>query len=449
MAKKKATAKTDKATKAAKKKTAKKKAVSGAVMLPKSPQSFLQSMANRINARNKELPPAGEFLSDLTSWCSTTCVPLDVTLWGGVPRGRIVDIHGDPSNGKSSLMEAVLLGNQRANGVNMLVMSEACIDTRRMERSGLSMDNVLPVHPMSFEEGVFAIEDALQERMELQRAHPDWCALHPLVIAWDTPSNAQERHIMEDPTEQFAAGMASKARNVRSALRSITPLAARTNTLILLLFQTHVKIGTQYYGAKDTDCGGGPKFSASLRIWARYRDKLFTPTMDDTKIGIISEYTIVKSKAGCPPYRSVELPIRSYDGLDNDLAMFNFLRNAWLTDPCTVCGGKVPDPDGHLVWASEAWKTCEACNRTGKMFHLVDTGNGAAPTYIAVEGKSSSGNATQWRYIYGWPNEEKITFKDSDIREAFDSRPGLRTWLAQKCWELCTKPEPAVFHPVE
>lgn len=411
---------------------------------PKSVQSSLTSLARTINKRSEGeygYTAAGEFYSDITGWISTGCTPLDVTLWGGWPRGRVINIEGDPSQGKSTLMEAAMAQNHKVGGANVLLMSESCIDSQRMQREGVDLSSLLPLEIDTFEQGVFYIYDVLMARKKLD---PAWCAKHPLLLAWDTPSNAQEQHIFENPEAAFDKGMASKARNVRSALRTIVPLAGRLNVTIMLLLQQHQKIGP--YGGKDVDCGGGPKFNASLRIHARQVEKLYVPGMNDREIGIISLFDIRKSKAGCPPFRTLEAVIRSWDGIDNDASMFRYLRDSWAVDPCPVCGGKkATERNGQRVWESEAWKTCEQCNGTGSVYHLID-GN---PANVCVEGKDSSGKNTQWRYIFGWPNEEKITTTDSTLRQTLDERPGLRTWMAEQCWLRCTRGEPAVFHPVE
>lgn len=455
MAKKKPAKKKTAKKKAAKKKTTKKRKSSAKKKTtdsksaspgrrPKSVESSLASVARVVNTRSRKdygYVAAGENYSDIRDWISTGCTPFDVQLWGGWPRGRVINIEGDPSQGKSTLMEAAMAQNHRVGGANVLLMSESCIDSQRMQREGVDMSTLLPLEIDTFEQGVFYIYDVLTERRKLD---PAWCEKHPLLLAWDTPSNAQEQHIFDNPEAAFDKGMASKARNVRSALRTIVPLAGRLNVTIMLLLQQHQKIGP--YGGKEVDCGGGPKFNASLRVHARQVDKIYAPGMNDREIGIVSLFDIRKSKAGCPPFRNVEAVIRSWDGIDNDASMFRFLLDSWAVDPCPVCGGKKPTvKNGQRVWESQAWKTCEQCNGTGSVYHLID---GETKT-VCVEGKTSLGNNTQWRYIFGWPEEEKITTTDSNLRQTLNERPGLRTWMAEQCWLRCTRGEPAVFHPVE
>lgn len=446
MAKKKsATKKKSTRKKAAKKKAAKKTTATKAPATkrkPKSVASSLTSLGNQINKRSVAdhgYEAAGEYYSDITDWASTGCTPLDVMMWGGLPRGRIISIEGDPSQGKSTLMESVFAQNHRIDGGNILLMSESCLDAQRMQREGVDLTTLLPLEIDTFEQGVFYMHDALKQRETFDSA---WCAKHPLVIGWDTPSNAQEQHIFDNPEDTFGQGMASKARSVRSALRTIVPLAGRLNVTILLLFQQHQKIGP--YAGKDIDCGGGPKFNASLRIQARQIERLVSPTMTDREIGIISRFEIIKSKAACPPFRHCETVIRAWDGMDNDASMFRFLRDVPCVDPCPTCGGRMANSD-RTAWVSDTWKTCETCNGSGEVYHLIDK----QATNVCVEGKTSGGNATQWRYIFGWPGEEKITTTDADLGAALDARPGLRTWLAEQCWRRCSKPTPAIFHAVE
>lgn len=448
-AKKKSTKKVTK-KKSTKKKSAKKKGTSSSTktkaVKPKTVKDSLKIMASRINARSREygFDAAGEFYSEIRDWITTTCTPLDVLLWGGIPRGRIIDIHGDPSMGKSTLLEAAFIGNQRVGGENVCLVSEGCLDVDRMVRCGLDLNNYLPVEMDSLEEGTKYILEVLNYRNELP---PAYVNEHPLVIGWDTLSNSQERALVENPDDMYSQGMASKARNVRSMFRTITPLASRLNVTILFLFQRHARIGKGMQG-KDTDCGGGPKYNASLRMHAKWSgEKLFKPSMEHKEIGIFSEFLVVKSKVGPPPFKSVTIPIRAWDGIDNDLAMFHFLRDSWATDNCPVCGGKVAikDQNGKLVWESNDYLSCAQCNGTGYVFHLID----GSPSNVCIEGATAQGNATQWRYINGWPTEEKITFKDGELKKTLDDRPGLRTWMAEQCWKRCAKPNPPKIHPVE
>lgn len=407
--------------------------------------SSLSSIANKINKRSEKdygYDVADQAFSDITDWITTTCTPLDVTLWGGYPRGRVIEIHGDPSVGKSTSMEAAFAGNQRVAGECVLIMSESCIDKKRMVREGIDMSRILFVEGNTVEDNILYIYDVLRAREEMD---PEACRKNPLILGWDTPSNSQERAIWENPDKEFTGGMASKARTVRNALRTITPLAGRLNVSVFLLLQVHQKIGTPYAG-KDTDCGGGPKFNASLRINARQKEKIESD--DPEMTGIVSELTVIKSKAGCPPFRKCDVVIRSLTGIDNDMSMFLYLRSVPLCDHCPACGGKkaIVDAAGNRVWESMVWKTCPTCNGSGRVYRLFDKGQW---TNIGVEGKDHNGNKTQWKYIVGWPPDPNIAFRDDDIRKVCDARPGLRTWMAEQCWAQCTKPEPPKIHPVE
>lgn len=417
-------------------------AAKGAPRAPKSVQDSLLALSRTINSHSQKqwaFEAAGQWYSDFNDWISTTCVPLDVLLWGGIPRGHFTDIHGDPSQGKSTLLEGCIIGNQRRGGASVVLMSEHCFDKDRMKRAGVDFNNLLPVEIESLAQGTQYIFDALQQRLEFP---PEWNHAHPLLIAWDTPSNAQEEDIRLDPSNIFSQGMASKARSVRSLFRSIQPLAGRLGVTVVFLFQMHAKIGQAYVG-KDTDCGGGPKYAASLRLHARQIEKIFTPTMADELIGIKSEIKIVKSKCGPPAFRSVLVPMRGMTGLDNDLAMFDFCQDLFVVDTCATCGGKVPTIDkktGKLAWESEAFRTCDPCNRSGEIIHLF--GGDAPMRKICSQGVSSNGNATAWRYICGWPQEPEICFNESQLKVTFDNRPGLRQWLADQCTRKCSKPTP-------
>jgi len=419
---------------------------------PESVASALSSLQESINARSSAAElgykAAGQFHSDITNWLSTGCTPSDVGMWGGWPRGRIMTIEGESSQGKTTMLESAMAQNEKVGGINILVTSEHSIDRQRMMREGLTDKSLMVVEVDTLEQGFSYIYDTLMNRISWGE---DFSRQHPLVIGWDTPSNAQEQNIFDDPDAMFSEGMASKARKVRSILRSIGPLSSRLGATLFLLLQKHKKIGN--YGGTEVDCGGGPKYNATFRMQMRVVDRIFTPGIDDRNIGVVSMMELYKSKGSAPPFRSSEIVIRSWDGVDNDASMYRFLRDVYVVDPCPVCGGKIPivDESGKLVWKSLSFRMCTQCNGSGEVFRLIDRGDGkgASPTKICADGLSSAGNATQWRYIFGWPGEDKITTTEKDLRSTFDARPGLRTWLAEQCWRMCSKPEPAKFHPVE
>lgn len=325
----------------------------------------------------------------INDWITTTCVPLDCLLWGGIPRKRITEIFGHNSEGKSSLLERLFLGNQLAGGYNALILSEGSIDPERMQRQGVDLNSMLLSEIGSFEEGVYLIGEIFNkiERDEFLKGIP-------VLIGWDTISNSEEES-KRKTGNPYAEGMASKARNIRAALRHITPQLGRLNVTMVFISQTHATLGDMFGPGFSTDGGGGIKFNASLRLWIK-RTAIIKPESKDEvlpydKIGIWSSCRIEKSKCGPPPFRSVEFPIRSFSGIDNDLAMYEYVKDF------------------------------PAYDRFNKPIFFK---NEQAPLI----------KDHHRRKLFGMPGNEDLTFSKEDVPSGeFFKIPGVRQYLADQC----------------
>jgi RecA/RadA recombinase len=320
--------------------------------------------------------------AQIKSWVSTTCVPLDAILWGGFPRKRVIELFGHPSEGKSTLLESCFLGNQLAGGYNVLILSEGSIDQDRMKRQGIDLDRMVLSEIDSFEEGVHLIVKVFENIRTNEFLHNV-----PVVIGWDSLSNSQEEDVRKTGNP-YAGGMSSKARNIRRAMRLITPQLGRLNATLIFLSQTHQTIGQMYGPGFAVDGGGGVKFNASLRIWVKKMQTIVHP--DPFEIGIMSNCKIEKSKCGPPPFREVTVVFNSFRGLDNDGTMYNTLS---LTP--------AKDPQGQPIMYK---------NEPANVIH-------------------TSGS---WKKLFGMPGEPEITFYERDFRSLME-KPGVRQYMSDAC----------------
>jgi len=257
-------------------------------------------------------------LSEVVGRISTGCTPLDCILGGGIPRGRITEILGPPHEGKSTLLEHIIKSNQDANGICMLLLSEACMDKARMKRIGVDLEKLFLCEVGSLEDGFDIIFHCLKKIEEKFDEYKD----APVLVGWDTISAAPNRHELEG--DNYGGGLGYTPRIIRAGLRKIEMQVARTRTALVFVGQTIADIGS-YYPMEDSPGGGGIKFNSSVRMYVKKKEILYLP--DKTSYGLLSKVFTRKNKTA-PPRREALVPIFDYDGINNDLAMYYYLKES-------------------------------------------------------------------------------------------------------------------------
>lgn len=293
----------------------------------------------------------GEHANAKVETISSGSISIDHALGGGWPKGRIIEIYGPESSGKTTLTLHAAAEFQKAGGTVAFVDAEHALDPSYAQKVGVNVDELILSQPDSGEQALEIVEALVRSG-----------AVDLIVV--DSVAALTPRAEIEGAMGDAQMGL--QARLMSQALRKLTAIASKTGTTIVFINQIRMKIGVMFGNPETTTGGNALKFYASVRVEVRKGKKIESGTGDDKQAdGNQMKVKVVKNKVA-PPFRTAEVDIVFNEGISKVGDLLNMAESLGIV---SKAGASYSFLDSKLAVGRQ--KTIDMIKDNSKLFEEI------------------------------------------------------------------------------